>query len=163
MSRGPSRDLKPQIDSRVAAQPGAVWTPVDFLDLAPRAAIDKSLQRLVADGTLSRVDRGLYYRPGTNTLTGKLTTPDVRAIVDAVARRDQTRVVVDGLTAANDLGLYSGAGTCHRPHRRTITTDQNRESTNRLPDGCTKPLVLGRTPGHASCPGAVLVARRFRL
>ena len=118
MSRGPSRDLKPQIDSRVAAQPGAVWTPVDFLDLAPRAAIDKSLQRLVADGTLSRVDRGLYYRPGTNTLTGKLTTPDVRAIVDAVARRDQTRVVVDGLTAANDLGLTTAV-----PARVTVLTN----------------------------------------
>jgi hypothetical protein len=31
--------------------------------------------------------------------------PDQAAVIDAVARRDQTRIVVDGLTAANDLGL----------------------------------------------------------
>src|SRR4029077_9295037 len=101
MPRGPGLDLAVQIDSRVAAQPGKVWTPVDFLDLGPRAAVDKSLQRLRADGKLSRLDRGLYYRATTNRLTGKSTAPDVRAIVDAVARRDQTRIVIDGLTAAN--------------------------------------------------------------
>ncbi|HAW56561.1 MAG TPA: hypothetical protein DCX29_17255, partial [Hyphomonas sp.] len=31
--------------------------------------------------------------------------PDPRAIVEAIARRDQIRVLVDGMTAANDLGL----------------------------------------------------------
>src|SRR5205814_1001248 len=82
------------------------------------AAVDKSRQRLAADGKLSRLDRGLYYRAGTNRLTGKPTTPDVRAIVDAVARRDQTRVVVDGLTAANDLGLTTAV-----PARVTVLTD----------------------------------------
>jgi hypothetical protein len=95
-----------------------VWTPVDFLDLAPRAAVDKSLQRLTADGKLSRLDRGLYYRAGTNRLTAKPTTPDVRAIVDAVARRDQTRILVDSLTAANDLGLTTAV-----PARITVLTD----------------------------------------
>src|SRR5438094_6897102 len=107
MARGPALDLGARIDGRVAAQPGKVWTPVDFLDIGPRAAVDKSLQRLAADGKLSRIGRGLYYRPGMNTLTRKPTTPDVRAIVDAVARRDQSRIVVDGLTAANDLGLLT--------------------------------------------------------
>jgi hypothetical protein len=105
MSRGPSLDLKAQIAGRITAQPGSAWTPVDFLDLGPRAAVDKALQRLTSDGNVSRIDRGLYYRPHINTLTGKPSTPDIHTIVDAIARRDQTRVVVDGLTAANDLGL----------------------------------------------------------
>src|SRR6266545_5041383 len=105
MRRGQALDLRAQIDGRIAVQPTAVWTPVDFLDLGPRAAVDKALQRLARGGTLSRIDRGLYYRPASNKLTGKPTTPGIRAIVDAIARRDQTRVVVDGLTAANDLGL----------------------------------------------------------
>ena len=40
--RGPSLNLKSQISHRVAGhQPGYVWTPVDFLDLGPRDAIDK--------------------------------------------------------------------------------------------------------------------------
>lgn len=118
MPRGRSLDLKGRINSRITAQPGTVWTPVDFLDLGPRAAVDKALQRLTADGKLSRIDRGLYYRPGANTLTGKPTSPEVRAIVDAIARRDQTRVVVDGMTAANDLGFTTAV-----PARISILTD----------------------------------------
>lgn len=105
MARGPALDLEAHIDRRVSAQPGTVWTPVDFLDLGPRAAVDKSLQRLARGGKLSRISRGLYYRPGTNNLTRKPTTPDVRSVIDAIARRDQSRFVVDGMTAANDLGL----------------------------------------------------------
>jgi hypothetical protein len=118
MRRGPALDLEAQIDSRVAAHSGKVWTPVDFLDLGARAAVDKSLQRLTAREELSRIARGLYYRAGTNTLTGKPTTPEVRAIVDAVVRRDQSRIVVEGLTAANDLGLTTAV-----PARLTVLTD----------------------------------------
>ena len=78
---------------------------MDFLDLASRSAVDKALQRLVLAGKLRRIDRGLYDRPRLNTLTGRPTVPDYRAVIEAVARRDQARVVVDGMTAANDLGL----------------------------------------------------------
>ena len=118
MARGRSLDLRARIFGRITGQPGIVSTPVDFLDLGPRAAVDKALQRLARDGSLSRVDRGLYYRPGANPLTRKPTTPGVPAIIDAVARRDQTRVVVDGLTAANDLGLTTAV-----PARVTVLTD----------------------------------------
>ncbi len=127
MARGPALDIGRNVDARVAAQPGRVWTPVDFLDLGPRAAVGKALQRLTADGRLARLDRGLYFRPGTNSLTGKPTTPDVRAIIDAIARRDQSRVIVDGLTAANDLGLTTAV-----PAQVTVLTDAR-----------LKPLQLG--------------------
>lgn len=116
--RGPSLDLKRQILDRVSAQPGAVWTPVDFLDLGARAAVDKALQRLVVDGDLRRLDRGLYDRPSVNSLTKKPSAPQVRAIIDAVARRDQARLVVDGMTAANDLGLTTAV-----PAQVTVLTD----------------------------------------
>lgn len=98
--------LKAQILERIATQPGnAVWTPSDFLELANRDAIDKSLQRLVNAGELRRIDRGLYDRPKINSLTKEKSAPDPRQVVEAVARRDQIRVLVDGMTAANDLGL----------------------------------------------------------
>lgn len=98
--------LKAQVLDRITRGPkSAVWTPGDFLDLASRDAIDKALQRLVAAGDLRRIDRGLYDRPGINSLTRKKSAPDPRAIVEAVARRDQIRVLVDGMTAANDLGF----------------------------------------------------------
>lgn len=98
--------LKSRIYGRIcAAAPGAVWTAGDFADFGFRDAVDKTLQRLVATGDLRRIDRGLYDRPRTNRLTGKAAPADYRAVIDAVARRDQVRMLVDGMTAANDLGL----------------------------------------------------------
>jgi len=101
----PPADLKHLIADRVAAAPADVWTPVDFLDLGSREAVDKALQRLAAADVLRRIDRGLYDSPHFNPLTGKASVPDYRRVIDAIARRDQTRMLVDGMTAANDLGL----------------------------------------------------------
>jgi hypothetical protein len=73
---------------------------IAFAELSPesRAAFDKALQRLVASGQLRRIDRGLYDQPSQNRLTGLPSPPDPRAVIDAIARRDQIRVLVDGLT-----------------------------------------------------------------
>lgn len=99
-------ELKTRILARIAdAPPRTVWTANDFLDLGRRDAVDKTLQRLAKAETLQKVDRGLYHRPTFNTLTQQPNPADVRAVIDAVARRDQIRVLVDGMTAANDLGL----------------------------------------------------------
>lgn len=103
--RGASLDLKRRILDRVGPPGARVWTPVDFLDLGGRAAIDKALQRLVADGDLRRIDRGLYDQPTINKLTKAPAAPSTQALIDAIARRDQARLLVDGMTAANDLGL----------------------------------------------------------
>ncbi|KUM25382.1 hypothetical protein AU467_04375 [Mesorhizobium loti] len=90
----------------MAAQaPFGVWTPTDFLDLGSRDAVDQSLSRMTAAGDIRRITRGLYDLPRFNSLTGKSTNPDPRQVIDALARRDQARMLVDGLTAANDLGL----------------------------------------------------------
>lgn len=86
------------------AQP-RVWTPEDFADLGPRTAVDQALHRLVASRKLRRIARGFYDIPKTNRLTGKPTYPDPRDVIEAIARKGKVRIVVDGLTAANDLGL----------------------------------------------------------
>lgn len=118
-------DLKSQIASMVsAAPPGSVWTPADFAALGGRDAVDKALQRLALAGEeLRRIDRGLYDRPVVNRLTKRPTTPDYRAVLDAIARRDQLRMLVDGMTAANDLGMTDAV-----PARVTIHTDARRRS-----------------------------------
>lgn len=105
MTAATPADLKDAILKRISAREGMVWTPSDFADLASRAAVDKALQRLVAASELRRIDRGLYDRPRQNRLTGRAGVPDYRAVIQAVARRDQARVLIDGMTAANDLGL----------------------------------------------------------
>ncbi len=95
-----------------SAQPH-VWTPEDFADLGPRTAVDQALYRLVASKGLRRIARGLYDIPRDNRLTGKPTYPNPRDVIDALARKGKVRVVVDGLTAANDLGLTEEAGDVH--------------------------------------------------
>lgn len=117
-------DVAATIRARImAAEPTRVWTPVDFLDLGTRDAVDKALQRLARDGTLRRIDRGLYDRPRTSALTKQPGTADYRKVLDALARRDQLRMLVDGLTAANDLGLTTAV-----PARVVVHTDARRRS-----------------------------------
>lgn len=117
--RGPNLDLKSRISAKISAgNHQTIWTPSDFTDLGPREAVDKALQRLVATGDLRRIDRGLYDRLRVNPLTRKPEVPDYRAVIDAIARRDHTRMLVDGMTAANDLGLSDAV-----PGRVVVHTD----------------------------------------
>lgn len=125
-------DLRSRLLDRVNSDPDDVWTPSDFADLGNRAVVDKTLQRLVAAGELRRIDRGLYDRPRRSSLTGLLTVPDYRSVIRAVARRDQARVVVDGMTAANDLGLTTAV-----PARIEV-----------LVDARLKPIRLGKQEIH---------------
>ncbi|CAL8980524.1 hypothetical protein RHODGE_RHODGE_01396 [Rhodoplanes serenus] len=117
-------DLKTAILERIRADaPRKVWTPSDFVDLASRDAVDKALQRLTKAETLRRIDRGLYDQPGFNKLTQKPNPPDPRSVIDAVGRRDQTRMLVDGMTAANDLGLTDAV-----PAKIVVHTDARRRA-----------------------------------
>ncbi len=112
-------DLAAKIRSRMEKEaPFGVWTPTDFLDLGSRAAIDQALSRMSSAETVRRITRGLYDIPQLNTLTGKPTNPDPRRVIDALTRRDQARMLIDGMTAANDLGLTDAV-----PARIVIHTD----------------------------------------
>lgn len=96
-------------DSQIARQvqlgaPGTVFTPDAFALLGSRAAIDKTLQRLVARGELRRLSRGLYDKPRHDELLGTL-WPTVDAVVQAFAGKDMLRTQAAGIYAANMLGL----------------------------------------------------------
>ena len=112
-------DLKTIIVDRIDnARPGSVWTVNDFLDLGSYDAVRKALQRLASTGRIRRIDDGLYDRPRDNPLTLKANPPDPRQVIDAVARRNQIRILVDGMTAANDLGLTNAV-----PAKIVVHTD----------------------------------------
>ena len=149
-------DLKQAVVNRIGDGPPAqVWTPVDFLDLGSRAAVDKVLQRLVAAGQLRRIDRGLYDTPRLNSLTKQPVVADYRQIIDALGRRDQLRMLVDGMTAANDLGLTTAV-----PARVVIHTDTRRRTihldnlTIKFKQTAPSKLLLVRPSSHAHRPGA---------
>ncbi|HEY3742469.1 MAG TPA: DUF6088 family protein [Bryobacteraceae bacterium] len=104
-----------------------VWTADDFADLGSRSAVDLALHRLASTDDVRRIARGLYDAPSTNSLTGKPTSPDPHDVIDALTRKGKVRILVDGITAANDLGLTDAV-----PARIEVLTD-----------GRLRPITLG--------------------
>lgn len=83
---------------------GHVATQKFFLDLGSRDGIDKALSRLVKNGKLKRIARGLYEYPRTNPLLGEL-SPDLEKVAAAMAGREGIRLQPTGAYAANLLHL----------------------------------------------------------
>jgi len=120
--------IQSAIQSRILApKKPRVWTADDLADLGSRSAVDLALHRLVAAGDLRRIARGLYDVPSINSLTGKPTSPDPHDVIDALTRKGKIRILVDGITAANDLGLTDAV-----PARIEVLTD-----------GRLRPIKLG--------------------
>lgn len=115
----PTSDTLDRIHARIVlAAPAGVWSRADFLDIGTPYAVEKALQRLTRRGDIRRPYRGLYDKPAVSKLTGKMVFPPRASFIDAIARRDKLRVLVDGMTAANDLGLTTAV-----PARSTIYAD----------------------------------------
>ncbi|RFP31498.1 hypothetical protein D0T21_16290 [Duganella sp. BJB476] len=87
-----------------SSEAGKVFSPVDFLHLGSRAAVDKVLSRLTAAGALRRVARGLYDVPRTHAVLGLL-LPSADDIAKAIAGKGSLRLQPSGAYAANLLGL----------------------------------------------------------
>jgi len=83
---------------------GYVFTPTEFLHLAPRASVDQGLFRLVKRGQVKRLARGLYVYPEKNPLVGEV-PPSPLAVVNALARAGGAETQVSEAAAANALGL----------------------------------------------------------
>ena len=83
---------------------GWVFTPNDFLAFGSRAAIDKALSRLTAEGTIRRLNRGLYDYPKTHPALGIL-SPNPEAVAKALKGEAAVRIKPFGAYAANILGL----------------------------------------------------------
>ena len=83
---------------------GWVFTPKHFQGLGSSAAIDSTLRRLVADGTIRRLSRGLYDYPIQDPQLGAI-APSADAIARALVTRDAIRLQPSGAYAANVLGL----------------------------------------------------------
>ena len=106
MPRAPSEN---SIDTKISRHiqrcaRGSVFVPDTFAALGSRALVDKALQRLVADGVLRRLSRGLYDKPRHDELLGTL-WPSVEMIVKAIAQKDRIRTQPIGVYAENMLGL----------------------------------------------------------
>jgi hypothetical protein len=95
-----------------------VCTPKDFLDIGSRAAVDQALSRLVKAGHFRRVGHGLYDKPRISSTLKRPAPVDLDAAISAIARRDNIRIMPDGIVAANRLGLTNAV-----PAKASYVTD----------------------------------------
>jgi len=162
---GNMSELKTKISTSFESDgSGRVYVPTDFAAFGPWDAIDKTLQRRVWSGALRHIDLGLYDRPVVNKLMQRHTTPDYCAIVEAIARRDQLRMLVDGMTAANDLGRGIGFsnGMLSDPLGRTrpLRGSAGESWAGQSHAGQRHPRRLtGKPPGHRVDRAAIGVVR----
>jgi hypothetical protein len=106
MKKTPSDTPVHQHILRRVAKQGRGWafTPHDFADLGDPRGIGMALTRLVRDGKIRRVARGLYDCPHPHPVLGQ-TGATADAVVDAVARGRHLRLLPSPQVAANQLGL----------------------------------------------------------
>lgn len=124
---------------------GSVFTPSDFLTVAARPSVDQALSRLVKNGQLRRIARGLYDLPKLHPKLGPL-SPAPDDVAKALARATGSQVQIAGARAANALGLSTQV-----PAQSTYLTD-----------GPSRRVVLGKrivdlrhaSPKHLIAPGS---------
>ena len=83
---------------------GKPFTSARFLKHGPRSAVDRTLSRLVGRGEIHRLARGVFVRPRTRRFVGTV-LPEVREMVEAIARRNGETVQVHGAEAARRFRL----------------------------------------------------------
>jgi len=85
-------------------QRGWVFTPKNFIDLAPRVTIAVTLHRLLQKGIIRKLGHGIYDFPAQHPKLGVL-APNPDAIAKAIALKSGDNIQPSGARLANLLGL----------------------------------------------------------
>ena len=85
---------------------GRIFFPADFSNLGEPRSVLKALERMTNEEKIVRVAKGIYCYPKNDRRLGLgVIYPSIDEIAQAVARRDQARIVPTGAQAMNLLGL----------------------------------------------------------
>lgn len=85
-------------------QRGEPFTNTRFLKLGSRSAVDKALSRLVEEGVIQRVARGVFVRPKKSRFIGNV-MPEVSRVIEVIAKDHGETVQVHGAEAARRFKL----------------------------------------------------------
>lgn len=83
---------------------GTPFTTARFLRLGSRAAVDKTLSRLVEEGIILRVTPGVFVRPKKSRFIGNV-MPEVSQVIEVIAKDQGETVQVHGAEAARRFRL----------------------------------------------------------
>ncbi|MFA6175875.1 MAG: DUF6088 family protein [Phycisphaerae bacterium] len=84
---------------------GYVFTRKDFQDIASSGSAGQILSRMVKDGAIRQIGRGIFDFPNTNPSIGGQLSPDIDQIAKAIARKFRWSILPYENLAANLLGL----------------------------------------------------------
>ena len=71
---------------------------------AYKEAVEKSLSRMVQEGEIERIRRGIYYKPKKSKYFGTV-PPSAEKVAQAIARYNKAHIIPYGPMALNELGL----------------------------------------------------------
>ncbi len=118
---------------------GTVFVAMDFVDISDKTNINAYLSRLVDEGIVRRILRGVYDKPEFNEFLCEFVAPAPDKVANALARNFGWTIVPCGDTALNLLGLstqvpatwvYVSDGT-YKEYTYDNTTIQFKRTTNR--------------------------------
>jgi len=89
---------------------GEPFTNKQLLKLGSRASVDKTLSRLVKEGLIQRITRGVFMRPKESRFIGKI-MPDVSRVVAVMAKDHGETVQIHGAEAARQFKLSTQVPT----------------------------------------------------
>jgi hypothetical protein len=89
---------------------GEPFTNTRFLKLGSRASVDKTMSRLVDEGVIQRIARGVFVRPKKSRFIGSV-MPDVAKVVEVIARDHGETIRVHGAEAARRFKLSTQVPT----------------------------------------------------
>ncbi|MBN2376877.1 MAG: DUF4209 domain-containing protein [Sedimentisphaerales bacterium] len=99
-------NIRERIEKRITdAGRGYVFTRKDFQDVASSGSVGQILSRMVKDGLIRRIGRGIFDFPNINPALGGQLYPDIDQIAKALARKFRWSILPYGNLAANRLGL----------------------------------------------------------
>ena len=84
---------------------GTVYVAIDFVDISDKTNVNAYLARLVDEGLIRRVLRGVYDKPEYNDFLEEYVAPSPDKVANALARNFGWSIVPCGDTALNLLGL----------------------------------------------------------
>ena len=99
-----------QIKDEIVNREGTIFFPEDFMHLGSPEAVHMALSRLVKEGEIVRLAKGIYLRPRIDGRLGPL-MPSVDEIARAIAKKENVTIRATGAYALNKLGLSTQVPT----------------------------------------------------
>lgn len=94
-----------QIEKKILELPdGSAFTTSDFADLATDNNLRQITFRLENEGKIRRILPGIYDKPLYSKILDQEVAPDINAVAEAIARKNNWSIIPSGNAALNLLG-----------------------------------------------------------